>query len=46
MVAGNKSSVFFENNDGNSSVLTNVDTLGFGNEVHSATAAGDLILVP
>lgn len=46
MVAANKSSVFFENTDGNSSMLTNVDTLGFGNKVYSATAAGDLILVP
>ena len=44
MVAGNRNSVFFESNDGNSSMLTNVDTFGFGNEVNSATAAGDLIL--
>lgn len=46
MVAGNKISVFFENTDGNSSMLTNVDTSGFGNLVYSATAAGDLILIP
>lgn len=42
--AGNRNSVFFESDDGKSSTLTNVDTFGFGNEVNSATAAGEWIL--
>jgi len=46
MVAGNRNSVFFESNDGNSSTVTNAHTFLFGNKVNSATAGGDLILTP